>query len=58
MEAASKESKEEKMKSHLEQTADPYCFLSGKTKVTMCFSENGRTLEGQLRQYLIGISGL
>lgn len=56
MKTPNKLTKEEKIKSYLAKNDNPYCFLSGKTRVTMCFSESSRTIENQMRQYLIARS--
>lgn len=32
----------EKILSFIEQINNPYCFLSGKTPVKVCFTENGK----------------
>lgn len=53
MKPANSNTKENKIKSYLKQTENPYCFLSGKTKVTMRFSDTSQTIESKLRQYLI-----
>lgn len=53
MEIANKETKESKIKSYIKQNHNPYCFLSGETKVTMCFRDSNQTIESRLRQYFI-----
>lgn len=53
MELAKKDTKEHKIKSYIKQNENPYCFLTGETKVTMCFSDNNQTIESKLRQYFI-----
>lgn len=47
--------KENKIQEYIKKMEDPYCFMQGKTKVTMCFEENGRTIEDQLKKYLVNI---
>ncbi|WP_420314508.1 DUF6870 family protein [Anaerovorax odorimutans] len=53
METANRYTKEYKIKAYIKQNDNPYCFLSGETKVTMCFSDNSQTIENRLRQYFI-----
>lgn len=37
---------------------DPYSFFSGDVKVTMCFSDNGKTIEEQLTRYILAVKGI
>ena len=37
---------------------DPYSFFSGDVKVTMRFSDNGKTIEQQLLRYILAVKGI
>lgn len=50
--------KEEKIKNYVAMTENPYCFFSGETKVTLCFSDNERTIEEQLKRYIRSVISL
>lgn len=42
---------EQKILSVIEQTGNPYCFLSGDTPVRICFSDKGKPLSEALINY-------
>lgn len=52
MEQITTQTKEERIRAYIEKTQDPYCFFSGNTKVTMCFSDEDETIEEKLTQYI------
>lgn len=50
--------KEDKIKAYIKKEGDPYCFMNGEVKVTMCFNNNGKSIEDQLRQCFIVMRGI
>ena len=48
--------REKKIKKYIEETENPYCFLCGETKVTMCFSDDGEPIEKMLKRYITAMS--
>ena len=50
-----KASREERMRSFLEQIKNPYCYLDGKTVVKVSFAKTGTTMEDCLENYLRGL---
>lgn len=40
------------------RSVDPYCFFHRDMKVTMCFSDNGKTIEQQLTRYILAVKGI
>jgi len=42
----------EKILSFIEQISNPYCFLSGKTPVKVCFTENGKKINEAIESIL------
>lgn len=49
--------KEQKIKEYVKKTKDPYHFVHNGKNVTMRFTDNGKTLEGQLEQYIVTVTG-
>lgn len=46
-------SKEERMKSYLEQIKNPYCYKCGDVVVRVSFANTDATLEDRIKQYLL-----
>lgn len=48
-------SREERIADFVEQIKNPYCYLDGKTVVKISFTNNGRTIEDCVADYLRGV---
>ncbi len=53
-----KESDKKAFEIKRKRTDNPYHFFSGDMKVTMCFSDNGKTIEQQLTRYILAVKGI
>ena len=53
-----KKTEKKNFKMKRKRADDPYSFFSGGVKVTMCFSDNGKTIEEQLRRYILAVRGI
>lgn len=48
-------SDEERYAQYLSQIKNPYCFLDGKTVIKLSYTNNGRTIEDCVVDYLNGV---
>lgn len=48
-------SKEERIKSYVEQIGNPYCYLDGDTVVGISYADTDVTLEDRLKAYACGL---
>lgn len=49
------QTKEEKVRSFLKQIKNPYCYKCGKVSVKISFSDNGKSLEELLSDYILSL---
>lgn len=46
------QTKEEKIKSFINQIKNPYCYKCGKVTIKISFSDNGKSLEDLMSDYI------